>query len=319
MSEQKTALKLIHMEDVQTREVNWLWYPYIPYGKITVIEGDPGEGKTTLALTLAALLSRGQPLPCDEDIPYEPISIIYQTVEDGIDDTIKPRLEKANADCSKIRVIDETEKELSMTDERLEQAIAETNAKLVILDPIQAYIGSNVDMHRANEIRPVLKRLGIIAEKYGCAIVLIGHMNKASGSKSTYRGLGSIDIQATARSVLLVARIPDKPNIRIMAQDKSSLAAAGDSIGFEISEDRGFECIGPYDITVDELLAGKEGRGRKKLDVAIAFIKEYFGAEREVLTAKKKLGITAGNRKTTDGAMYWTWILPQKEFNNLTS
>lgn len=258
------------MEDVQTWEVNWLWYPYIPYGKITVIEGDPGEGKTTLALTLVALLSRGQPLPCDEDIPYEPISIIYQTAEDGIDDTIKPRLEKANADCSKIRVIDETEKELSMTDERLEQAIAETNAKLVILDPIQAYIGSNVDMHRANEIRPVLKRLGIIAEKYGCAIVLIGHMNKASGSKSTYRGLGSIDIQATARSVLLVARIPDKPNIRIMAQDKPSLVAAGDSIGFEISEDRGFECIGPYDITVDELLAGKEGRGRKKLDVAIA-------------------------------------------------
>lgn len=338
MSEQKTALKLIHMEDVQTREVNWLWYPYIPYGKITVIEGDPGEGKTTLALTLAALLSRGQPLPCDEDIPYEPISIIYQTAEDGIDDTIKPRLEKANADCSKIRVIDETEKELSMTDERLEQAIAETNAKLVILDPIQAYIGSDVDMHRANEIRPVLKRLGIIAEKYGCAIVLIGHMNKASGSKSTYRGLGSIDIQATARSVLLVARIPDKPNIRIMAQDKSSLAAAGDSIGFEISEDRGFECIGPYDITVDELLAGKEGRGRKKLDVAIAFIKEYFGAESEVssndieeeatrkgikrntlLSAKKKLGITAGNRKTTDGTMYWTWIMPKKEFNNLTS
>ncbi|BCJ92816.1 hypothetical protein acsn021_03850 [Anaerocolumna cellulosilytica] len=338
MSEQKTALKLIHMEDVQTREVNWLWYPYIPYGKITVIEGDPGEGKTTLALTLAALLSRGQPLPCDEDIPYEPISIIYQTAEDGIDDTIKPRLEKANADCSKIRVIDETEKELSMTDERLEQAIAKTNAKLVILDPIQAYIGSDVDMHRANEIRPVLKRLGIIAEKYGCAIVLIGHMNKASGSKSTYRGLGSIDIQATARSVLLVARIPDKPNIRIMAQDKSSLAAAGDSIGFEISEDRGFECIGPYDITVDELLAGKEGRGRKKLDVAIAFIKEYFGAESEIssndieeeatrkgikrntlLSAKKKLGIMAGNRKTTDGTMYWTWILPKKEFNNLTS
>jgi energy-coupling factor transporter ATP-binding protein EcfA2 len=338
MSEQKAALKLIHMEDVQTREVQWLWYPYIAYGKITVIEGDPGEGKTTLALTLAALLSRGQPLPCDEDIPYEPISIIYQTAEDGIDDTIKPRLEKANADCSKIRVIDETEKELSMTDERLEQAIAETNAKLVILDPIQAYIGSDVDMHRANEIRPVLKRLGIIAEKYGCAILLIGHMNKASGSKSTYRGLGSIDIQATARSVLLVARIPDKPNIRIMAQDKSSLAAAGDSIGFEISEDRGFECIGPYDITVDELLAGKEGRGRKKLDVAIAFIKEYFGAESEVsskdieeeaakkgikrntlLSAKKKLGIMAGNRKTTDGTMYWTWILPKKEFNNLTS
>lgn len=201
--EQKVELKLIHMEEVVSKEVSWLWYPYIPYGKITVIEGDPGEGKTTLVLKLAAMLSKGLPLPCDDDRPYEPIHIIYQTAEDGIDDTIKPRLEQNGADCSMIRVIDETEKELSMTDERLEQAIVETNAKLIILDPIQAYIGATVDMHRANEIRPVLKKLGMIAEKYQCAVILIGHMNKASGSKSTYRGLGSIDIQATARSVLL--------------------------------------------------------------------------------------------------------------------
>lgn len=128
--EQKVELKLINMEEVVTKEVSWLWYPYIPYGKITVIEGDPGEGKTTLVLKLAAMLSNGLPLPCDVDRPYEPIHIIYQTAEDGIDDTIKPRLE---------------------------QAIIETKAKLIILDPIQAYIGATVDMHRANEIRPVLK------------------------------------------------------------------------------------------------------------------------------------------------------------------
>ena len=213
MNSEKTELKLICMEDVETKEVEWLWYPYIPYGKITVIEGDPGEGKTTLVLKLAALLSRGEPLPCDDDIPYDPINIIYQTAEDGIDDTIKPRLEKAGADCSKIRIIDESEKELTMNGERLEQAIAETKAKLIILDPIQAYLGASVDMHRANEIRPVMKRLGLMAEKHHCAVILIGHMNKASGAKSTYRGLGSIDIQATARSVLLVARIKEKGNI----------------------------------------------------------------------------------------------------------
>ena len=249
--QQKVELKLIHMEDVVSKEVEWLWYPYIPYGKITIVEGDPGEGKTTLVLKLAAALSRGLPLPCDDDREQEPIHIIYQTAEDGIDDTIKPRLEKAGAYCSMIRVIDETEKELSMTDDRLEQAIIETGARLVILDPIQAYIGAKVDMHRANEIRPVLKHLGMIAEKYNCAIVLIGHMNKAAGSKSTYRGLGSIDIQATARSVLLVARLRDKPNIRIMAHDKSSLAPTGDAIGFEMTEDRGMICIGPYDITIE--------------------------------------------------------------------
>lgn len=328
--QQKVEFKLIHMEDVISKEVEWLWYSYIPYGKITIVEGDPGEGKTTLVLKLAAALSGGLPLPCDADREREPIHIIYQTAEDGIDDTIKPRLEKAGADCSMIRVIDETEKELSMTDDRLEQAIVETGARLVILDPIQAYIGAKVDMHRANEIRPVLKHLGMIAEKYNCAIVLIGHMNKAAGSKSTYRGLGSIDIQATVRSVLLVARLRDKPNIRIMAHDKSYLAPTGDAIGFEMPEDSGMVCIGPYDITIDELLSGNEGRGKKKLDIAENFIKEYFGSCKEIisndilqeaarrgikrntlLSAKKKLGITSSKAKTEDGTSYWTWLLPQ--------
>ena len=330
VEKQNVELKLIHMEDVVSKEVEWLWYPYIPYGKITIIEGDPGEGKTTLVLKLAAALSRGLPLPCDDDKEYEPIHIIYQTAEDGIEDMIKPRLEKAGADCSMIRVIDETDKELSMTDDRLEQAIIETGARLIILDPIQAYIGATVDMHRANEIRPVLKHLGIIAEKHNCAIILIGHMNKASGSKSTYRGLGSIDIQATARSVLLVARLRDKPNIRIMAHDKSSLAPAGDAIGFEMTEDNGMVCIGPYDITIDELLSGNEGRGKKKLDIAENFIKEYFGSNKVIpsneimmeaakrsikrntlLSAKKKLGITSDKEKAEDGTIYWTWVMPE--------
>lgn len=330
VEKQNVELKLIHMEDVVSKEVELLWYPYIPYGKITIIEGDPGEGKTTLVLKLAAALSRGLPLPCDDDKEYETIHIIYQTAEDGIEDTIKPRLEKAGADCSMIRVIDETDKELSMTDDRQEQAIIETGSRLIILDPIQAYIGATVDMHRANEIRPVLKHLGIIAEKHNCAIILIGHMNKASGSKSTYRGLGSIDIQATARSVLLVARLRDKPNIRIMAHDKSSLAPAGDAIGFEMTEDNGMVCIGPYDISIDELLSGNEGRGKKKLDIAENFIKEYFGSSKEIisndilqeavrrgikrntlLSAKKKLGITSGKAKAEDGTSYWTWLLPQ--------
>ena len=251
----KAELHLINMADVKATEIKWLWYPYIPYGKITIIQGDPGEGKTTLVLNLAALLSKGEKLPESEE-KSDPINIIYQTAEDGLSDTVKPRLIAANADDERITVIDESKLELSLTDERLEQAIIETKAKLVILDPLQAYIGANVDMHRANEIRPVMKHLAEVAQRQQCAVVLIGHLNKAIGMKSSYRGLGSIDIPASARSVLLVGRIKDNPTVRVMAQVKSSLAPEGEPIAFELNKETGFRFIGKYDISIDDLLNG---------------------------------------------------------------
>ena len=125
-------LKIISMDEVQSKKVNWLWYPYIPYGKITIIQGDPGEGKTTLALRLAALLSKGEPLPYD-DTEREPVKIIYQTAEDGLEDTIKPRLEAAEADCTQIKVIDETGAADSMPDERIKKPIIDDRARDVIL------------------------------------------------------------------------------------------------------------------------------------------------------------------------------------------
>ena len=210
-------LNIINMADIEAVAVKWLWKPYIPLGKITIVQGDPGEGKTTLALSIAATLTRGDTLP-NEAEPHEPMNVIYQTAEDGLADTIKPRLEAVNADCTRVMVIDESKEELSMSDERIVKAIQQTNAKLIILDPIQAYIGANVDMHRANEIRPVMSRLGRIAEEYSCAIVLIGHMNKATGQKSSYRGLGSIDITAVARSLLIVGKMHDSQIVLREAQ-----------------------------------------------------------------------------------------------------
>ena len=161
------------------------------------MQGDPGEGKTTLALNIAAALSRGEKLPTELDYRYgfDNIITVYQTAEDGLADTIKPRLNAALADCTKICTIIEDGVSLDFCDERLEKTLTETGARLLIMDPIQAYIGSDVDMHRANEIRPVMSRLETIAEKYSCAVLLIGHMNK-SGKKAKYKGLGSIDITA---------------------------------------------------------------------------------------------------------------------------
>jgi len=226
MEEKKTELKMIKMSEVQSQEIEWLWYPFIPYGKLTIVQGDLGDGKTTLILNIAAKLSKGEGLHNDMKLT-EPMNIIYQTAEDGLADTVKPRLEKAGADCERIVVIDESDKSLSMADERLEEAIIQTGARMLILDPIQAYLGGGMDMNRANEARDMTKCLGALAEKYKCAIILIGHMNKASGNKAAYRGMGSIDFFAVARSVLLVGRVEGEPNIRAVVQIKNNLAQFG--------------------------------------------------------------------------------------------
>lgn len=233
---QQEEVKILSMDRVQSQKVKWLWYPYIPLGKITIVQGDPGEGKTTFVLNLAAMLSQGKHFEDNQQIET-PLFIIYQTAEDGLADTVKPRLEEAGADCSKVLVIDDSEKSLTMDDERLEKAINQTGAKVLILDPIQAYLGQGVDMNRANEARDMTKKLGQIAERTGCAIILIGHMNKAGGSKAAYRGIGSIDFFAVARSVLLVARVADKPNIRVVAQIKNNLAEEGNPVAFERCSD----------------------------------------------------------------------------------
>jgi RecA-family ATPase len=220
-------MKLINMNEVQAVMVSWLWYPYIPYGKITLVQGDPGEGKTTFVLALAALLANGKPMPETEEAA-SPCTVIYQTAEDGLADTIKPRLVNIGADCSKIVVINESEHPLSFSDSRIEQAIVTTKARLLILDPLQTYLGAGVDMHRANEVRPIFKALAKVAEKTDCAVLIIGHMNKAMGqTKGLYRGLGSIDIAAAVRSILIVGRDKDNPHTRIMAHLKSSLAPEG--------------------------------------------------------------------------------------------
>lgn len=276
------GLKLINMETVEVEQVEWLLYPFIPYGKVTIIQGDPGEGKTTMVLQIIAKLTKGEKVLPDSSgdgnkIPeqeIESVNVIYQTAEDGLGDTIKPRLIEAGADCSKVLVIDDGEQPLTMMDNRLEEAIIQTQARLIVLDPIQGFLGSEVDMHRANEIRPLMKRVSVLAEKYHCAIILIGHMNKNSNGKSSYRGLGSIDFQAAARSVLVVGRIKNEPEVRVVCHVKSSLAPEGKSIAFRLDKDNGFEWIGEYDIGADDLLNG--GSRGQKIKEAKEFLLEIL-------------------------------------------
>ena len=315
-------LKIISMDEVPVEEVEWLWYPYIPFGKLTIIHGDGGEGKTTLILQLAALLSRGEKLPCDST-EREPIKVIYQTAEDGLGDTIKPRLLADNADCSQIKVIDESEATLTMLDERIEKAIVETGARALILDPVQAYIGAKVDMNRANEVRAILSQLGRIAGQYRCAIILVGHLNKVQGNKSNYRGLGSIDFQATARSVLIVGRLKDNPQIRVMVQDKSSLAPEGEPIAFELDKENGFRWLGHYDISVDDLLSGipKEKKSEQAENLILEYLSQGKYPQQALLKKAQAIGISKRvldeakkelNVRSLKEGSQWYWEIPEK-------
>ena len=254
-----SQLELINMGEVARQEVGWLYYPSLPCGKISIVQGDPGEGKTLLMMAIIARLSRGEPL-FSEAFGREPMTCIYQTAEDGLGDTIKPRLEDAGADCSRVFVVNEDKAALTFTDTRIEAAITATGAKLLILDPLQAYLGAQVDMHRANEVRPAFHALAGIAQRTGCAIVLVGHMNKTKGQGGLYRGLGSIDIAGAARSILLVRREKDAPEVLHMAHIKSNLAPLGQTLSFEVDGGQ-VSFLGTSDITAEELLRGGESEG----------------------------------------------------------
>ena len=405
---QEETVEIIRMSEVDTPSVEWLWEPYIPFGKVTIVQGNPGEGKTTFALRLAAACTTGgtlpgmKPLPpfqviyqtaedglgdtvkprlmeakadldrvlvideakreltlSDERIekaivqgnpgegkttfalrlaaacttggplpgmkPLPPFQVIYQTAEDGLGDTVKPRLMEAEADLDRVLVIDEAKRELTLSDERIEKAITQNGARLIILDPIQAYMGEKTDMNRANEVRPMFRRLADVAERTGCAVILIGHLNKAAGGQSAYRGLGSIDFRAAARSVLLIGRVKREPNVRVIVHDKSSLAPEGKPIAFCLDPETGFSWIGEYDITADELLAGAGGNTATKTEQAEKLILDLLAdgkelasedivkaaaeagiSERTVQNAKRNMGGILGARRV--GGQWYNFI-----------
>ena len=276
------TVKIIRMSDVELTPVEWLWKPYLPFGKLSVLQGNPGEGKTYFAMHLAAACTNGKLLPNMERV--EPFNVIYQTAEDGLGDTVKPRLIEAGADLDRVLVIDDSDVQLTLSDERIEKAIVENNVRLVIIDPIQAYLGADVDMNRANEVRPIFMRLGQVAQRTGCAILLIGHLNKAAGMQSLQRGLGSIDIAAAVRSVMFIGKLKHDPTMRILTHEKSSLAPPGVSLAFSLGDEGGFRWVGEYDITADEMLSGIEPQRETKTQQAKDLICALLAGGKQVLS-----------------------------------
>ena len=311
-----------YYSNVTAKPVDWLWYPYIPFGKLTVIQGDPGEGKSTLVLNLVSLLTNGLPMP-DGFNAGGPHVAIYQCAEDGMADTIKPRLEQAGAQCEKVAYIVDNDIALTLEDGRIEEALKETGASIFVVDPLQAFIPPDSDMLSATKMRSILRKLANTAEKYHCAVILIGHMNKGTGTKNLYRGLGSIDIAAIARSILMVSRDENRPNIRYMYPIKSSLAPEGCAMAFTFKEGGGLEWLGKYNLNGtmrsegDLVKTGKREKARARM---VQLLQDNDVPAKEVYAALAAVGV--GSRtvekvkkelriRTYRSGSCWYWNLPK--------
>lgn len=255
-------LILTRFSEIEPEDVSWLWHPYIPLKKLTILEGDPGQGKTYLMLALAAAVTQGHSFPDQRGRVPPPhmdwSTVLYLSAEDDMADTLVPRAMAAGAQRERLiavcgwssggDVAPFSFAQLTL----LSEAIGDTKARLVIVDPIQGFIGEKVDTHRTNEVRPIMSQLRNIAEQHRCAILLIRHLNKGIG-KALYRGQGSVDFTAAARSVLVVAESLEDETKKVMAHEKSSLAPKGASLVFSISNE-GFHWCGTSRVSADELV-----------------------------------------------------------------
>lgn len=283
MTDNKENRLLTLYSDVLSEPVKWIWYPYIAVGKITLLQGDPGDGKSTMMMHLIAEITKGGTSPDGKDFG-RPQRVIYQCSEDGVSDTIKPRLEKSGADCRNVAFIDEeVYSGLTLDDERIRDAIIAFRPSLLVIDPIQAYICNGSNLQIAGKTRKLLGRLGLWAAMYDCAVVLIGHMNKKVGSKELYRGLGSIDVIAAARSVLQVERSEENPNMRTVKQIKNSLGPSDGEFYYEITRENGFRWIECEDAAIGTSVEPSSIESitelpvfSSKLDKAAYIIKAYL-------------------------------------------
>ena len=321
------ALEIVRASDIEPKEVKWLWYPYIPFGKVTLLQGDPGDGKSKFMLSLAALLSKGEALPFSDEEEREPITIIYQTTEDDADDTVVPRFNSAGGNGDNLIFIKEDMKSLSFGDNRIREAIEKYNAKLLILDPMSSYIGESCSMNNANETRAEFNHLIAVAKETGCAIVIIAHMNKMKDSNPLYRTNGSIDIAGAARSILAIIRTANKeaPAERYLVQVKSNLAPTGSAILFEVAES-GVNFVSEMEMTAEEAfssLAPKMGRpsetelrakdfilemlqdGEMLANDCEAKLEEAGFKKSTIKKAKKKAGVVSHKK-----GFLWYWSLP---------
>jgi hypothetical protein len=270
--QQKIASYGTPLSEIATQQLTWLWEKRIPQGKITVLEGDPGMSKSLLAIDIAAHISTGRPLPGDS--AGKKGSVILIAPEDGAADTIKPRMEAAAADLSQVHLLNTVEsldvgdiKNLNLYQRpfslshnlfELEQAILQTKAVLVVLDPLTAVLGRNIDSSRDQDVREIFTPLALLAERTNCAILIIRHLKKGTSDNLLYRGAGSIGIIAAARHGLTIIYDPADEKKRVLATTKSNLSEPPNNLSYQVVQNEiGFpyiEWLGENSLDISTLI-----------------------------------------------------------------
>lgn len=272
--------EVLCLADVQAEDVDWLWKPYIPLKMITLLSGDPGVGKTFLSLDLAASLTQGRAMFNAAATTVG--NVLYLTQENSPAHVLRPRFDALGGDATRFFIVrgtltdDGTPGNITLGDiEQLEEAIVEHTIRLVVIDPLQSFLGSDVDAHRANQTRPIMDGLAKLAERTECAVLITRHLSKGTGGSAIYRGMGSIDFTGTARSELLVAREPEQESRIVMAHSKSNLGKFGPSLVYSIDSAGKLQWHGESNLMADELLSvPATADDRSALEEAKDFLRE---------------------------------------------
>jgi hypothetical protein len=338
MTDDAPKLVTVRAADVTPERVRWLWPGYLPLGKVVVLDGDPGLGKSTVTTDLAARVTTGKRMP-DGSGGGVPAAVVLASAEDGLADTIRPRLELAGADLSQVTVVEHVlvggksaPVELPGDMELLEAIVRDLRAALVTIDPLMAFLAGGVNAHRDQDVRRALHPVKELAEVTGAAILVVRHLNKTSGASAVYRGGGSIGIIGAARVGLMVARDPEDVDRRILAVTKSNVGPIPPAMAYRLLPDDalGVAAVaweGPTNHRADDLLAGPADRPAPKRELAEQLLLDQLAdgprlrseiretAEeagvswRTVETAKARLGLYDEQRpepgKRGRGASWW--------------
>jgi putative DNA primase/helicase len=323
-------LEVRRASEIAPRSVAWLWRYRIAAGKLNILGGAPGLGKSYLTTTIAGAVSRGGPLPGDPRTGTAPGSTLILSYEDDPEDTLRPRLELVGADLDRVHVVEGVRqagrrRALGPADVALlgTYASALDDVRLVVVDPVSAFVGSGTDEHRGNEIRGALEDLRMLAQQHGFAGLLVMHTRKAGADTALNRLAGSQAYGALVRSALMVAPVTDDDQDRcVLAHVKHNLAAKQPALAYSV-DDQGVTWHGEIDVDEHEVAGNGEDDRRTGRDEAIAFLRDLLAAgpvpakesrdqadgagiaPRTLDRAKKALGVTSFRDGTT-----WSWSLP---------